>query len=56
MLLGTDVQLSPNQEIVIEGPVCFLSYVKSYLISYDNIYFCEPAIYYAAIYVAPILR
>ena len=42
--------------IKTEGTVCCVTYVETYLISYHNIYFCEPAIYLATIHIAPISR
>ena len=40
----------------IEGTICCVMYVETYLISYHNIYFCEQAIYFGTIHIAPILR
>ena len=50
------IQLSPRVPIDIEGTVYCFTYVETYLISYHNIYFCEQAIYFATIHIAPILR
>ena len=50
------LQLSPRVPIKIEGTVCCVTYVETYLILYHNIYFFEQAIYFAMIHIAPISR